>query len=242
MLKAKLEALHTRWKRLSERLNALNQQRDLETRAEERLRLEPLIAETETQRQEVETAIEEIEAKLHVGNAPTHRHPTPPSPTPPPPAPATPPTGPVEVFYSYAHDDEALRDQLDNHLKILQRQHIITSWHDRDIAAGTAWEDQIDTHLETAGIILLLISPDFIASHYCWDKELKRAMERHEAGEACVIPIILQPVDWTGAPFGKLQALPRDASAVTEWPNRDTAFTNIAKGIRAAAQGMASRD
>ena len=80
---------------------------------------------------------------------------------------------------------------------------------------------------------------DFLASDYCYDVEVKRAMERHDAGEARVIPVILRPVDWKGAPFGKLQALPRDARPVTEWPNRDQAFLDIAQGIRAAAEELA---
>jgi hypothetical protein len=108
---------------------------------------------------------------------------------------------------------------LEVHLKLLKRQDIIQDWHDRDISAGTEWARQISTQLETADIILLLISPDFIASDYCWDIELKRAMERHEAGEARVIPIILRQTDWAGAPFGKLQALPKDAKPVTLWPD-----------------------
>ena len=85
-------------------------------------------------------------------------------------------------------------------------------WHDRNISAGTEWEREINKHLNEADIILLLISPDFIASDYCYSKEMKWAMDRHERGEARVIPIILRPVDnWKGAPFGKLQALPKDS-------------------------------
>ena len=90
--------------------------------------------------------------------------------------------------------------------------------------------------LESAKIILLLVSADFLASDYCYDVELKRAMERHEAKEALVIPIILREVDWKGAPFGKLQALPKKAKPVTNWSNTDSAFANIARGIRRAVE------
>jgi len=145
---------------------------------------------------------------------------------------------PIEVFYSYSHKDEELRDELEKHLSILKRQGVIQSWHDRRIGAGREWEGEIDTHLNTAHVILLLISADFLASDYCYDVEMKRAMERHEAGEACVIPVILRPVDWRGAPFGKLQALPTDAKPVTEWPNRDKAFLDVARGIRAAVEEL----
>ncbi len=143
-----------------------------------------------------------------------------------------------EVFFSYAHEDEKLRDELAKHLKLLERQGVISAWHDREITAGTEWKDQIDEHLESAKIILLLVSADFLASDYCYEVELKRAMERHETKEARVIPIILREVDWKGALFGKLQALPKNAEAVTNWDNRDQAFADIARGIRKAVEDL----
>ena len=140
----------------------------------------------------------------------------------------------MKLFFSYAHKDEPLRDQLATHLSLLKRQNIITDWHDRNITAGTDWAQAIDDNLNTADIILLLISSDFLASDYCYDKEMTRAIERHHQGTARVIPIILRPCDWHSAPFGKLQALPKDAKPVTQWSNPDEAFTNIAQGIRTA--------
>ena len=145
----------------------------------------------------------------------------------------------IEVFFSYAHEDEVLRDELAKHLSLLQNQGIITGWHDRQIPAGTEWADTIDAHLDSALIILLLISADFMASKYCYGIEMKRAMERHEAGQARVIPIILRAVDWHSAPFGRLQALPKDALAVTSWANPDEAFADIARGIRSIAEERA---
>ncbi|MBA2393325.1 MAG: TIR domain-containing protein [Ktedonobacteraceae bacterium] len=138
----------------------------------------------------------------------------------------------IDLFYSYAHEDEALRDRLNTHLSLLRQQGFIYAWYDRDISAGSLWAQEIDTHLQTARIILLLVSPDFMTSSYCYGVEMKEALRRHEAGEATVIPIILRPCDWEAAPFGKLQALPKDGKAVTMWANRDAALTNIAKGIR----------
>jgi len=139
---------------------------------------------------------------------------------------------PIKLFFSYAHKDETLRDELATHLSMLQNQGLIESWHDRNIDAGQQWANAIDDRMNEADIILLLVSADFLASKYCYAIELKRAMERHEAGEATVIPVILRKVDWQGAPFGKLQALPKDAKPVTAWTDRDEAFTNIAQGIR----------
>lgn len=145
------------------------------------------------------------------------------------------------LFFSYAHNDEALRDELAKHLSLLERQGVLSSWHDRQITPGSEWAGQIDHHLEQAQIILLLISADFLTSHYCYDIELKRAMERHQQKEAVVIPVILRPVDWQGATFSRLQALPKNAKPVTTWENRDEAFTDIAKGIRRVAAGLQSQ-
>jgi hypothetical protein len=144
----------------------------------------------------------------------------------------------IEVFFSYAHEDEELRDKLARHLSILRRHGVITAWYDRQITAGTEWAGEIDTHLNTANIILLLISADFLDSDYCYDVELKRAMERHETREARVIPVILRPVDWHDAPFGKLKPLPKNGKPVTSWENRDEAFVSIAKGIRMAVEQL----
>ena len=147
---------------------------------------------------------------------------------------ARPPIQTMKVFYCYAREDKALRDELEKHLGNLKRQGRITGWHDRDINAGKEWEKEIDINLNTADIILLLISPDFIDSDYCYSIEMRRALERQYSGEARVIPIILRPVDWEEAPFSSLQVLPTDGKPVNSalWHNRDEAFFDIAKGIR----------
>jgi hypothetical protein len=98
---------------------------------------------------------------------------------------ATPPARTIELFFAYSHKDETLRDELEKHLTILNRSGIISSWHDRKISGGVEWDDEIDEYLNRADIILLLVSVDFLASNYCYEKEMKRAIERHEMGEAC---------------------------------------------------------
>ncbi|OYE03747.1 toll/interleukin-1 receptor domain-containing protein [Nostoc sp. 'Peltigera membranacea cyanobiont' 232] len=145
----------------------------------------------------------------------------------------------VKVFFSYSHKDEVLRDELATHLSMMKRQGVIEAWHDREITAGSEWANAIDDNLEVADIILLLVSANFLASDYCYDKEMTRAMERHETRETRVIPVILKPTDWNGAPFGKLQALPKNAKPVTTWPDQDEAFLNVAQGIRRVVEDIA---
>ena len=151
------------------------------------------------------------------------------------------PTSPVEVFISYSHRDERMRRALEDHLALLRREGVIKVWHDRQIGAGSEWAQQIDEHLNTAGAILLLVSPAFMASDYAYDTEMKRAMQRHNAGEGIVIPIIVRPVNWESAPFATLQALPRDGRPVATWPNRDEAWRDVAMGIRAAVTHLQLR-
>lgn len=139
------------------------------------------------------------------------------------------------LFFSYSHKDEALRNELQEHLEMLRRSGAIETWHDRMICAGDELEHVIDENLESADVILLLVSSSFLASNYCYHVEVKRAMERHDSGEARVIPIILRPCDWQqDAPFRKLLAAPTDGRAVTLWPNQDEAFLNVVGQIRQA--------
>src|SRR5216684_4438766 len=140
---------------------------------------------------------------------------------------------PIKIYFSYAHEDEPLLNKLKSHLRPLQRQGLIDVWHDRDISAGTEWEREINQRLNTAQIILLLVSPDFMASDYCYGIEMKRAIERHHRKEARVIPVILRHIDWQDI-LGNIQALPTDAKPVLSplWHSPDDAFFDVAQGIR----------
>lgn len=138
----------------------------------------------------------------------------------------------LNVFISYSHKDEAFKEALDAHLTILKRSEKINTWNDRAILAGTEWNDEIKQQLEDAHIILLLISANFLASDYIWKEELARAMERHDRGEAKVVPIFIKHCEWKGASFGRVQGLPKDAKPVGD-PNNDEAWTGVATGIRA---------
>lgn len=144
----------------------------------------------------------------------------------------------LSLFYSYAHKDEIFKMELETHLKILQRQGVIQGWSDREIGAGEEWRKEIMEKLNSADIILLLVSADFIASDFCYDIEMQRAMERHEAREARIIPIIVRDCIWSNAPFSKLQALPKDGKAVNTWPDKDTAWRDVGEGIEKAAESL----
>jgi hypothetical protein len=136
---------------------------------------------------------------------------------------------PIRVFVSYSHKDKALLEKLRAHISLLKRRGVIDDWHDGQIAAGQAWAQEIDENLASAAIILLLVSADFLASDYCYSREMENALQRHDAGEARVIPVILREVDWEDAPFARLQALPAGGRPVRSWPDEDEAFSDIAK-------------
>lgn len=144
----------------------------------------------------------------------------------------------LEVFFSYSHKDEKLRNELEIHLSILRRQGYITDWHDRKILSGESLNRTIDEHLNTAHIILLLVSPAFLASNYCYEIEMTRALERRENGSAHVIPIILRPCDWQNSPLKDLKATPKDGKPVIKWATIDEAFYDVTQDIRRVVETM----
>jgi hypothetical protein len=145
---------------------------------------------------------------------------------------------PYDVFISYSHKDRKLRDELATHLSNLRRQGIISDWFDGDIIPGSKWQKTLMDTLKKAHIILLLVSADFIHSDFCYGDEMTLALARDKAGEACVLPIILRPVDWKGAPFADLQLLPSGAKPITLWPTHDEAFADVIAGIRTAIEDL----
>jgi internalin A len=147
----------------------------------------------------------------------------------------------ARVFISYSHRDERLRNRLEVHLKLLQREGLIETWQDREIEAGEDWRQKIDDNLERADIILLLVSPDFLASDYCYENEMRRALELHEEKKARAIPVVVRDVNWKIAPLAKLQALPKDGKAVMTWANKDTAWKNVSEGIQKVAETVRGR-
>jgi hypothetical protein len=142
----------------------------------------------------------------------------------------------VKLFVSYSHKDEVLRDALETHLSLLKNQGVIQVWYDRKIGAGTEFAASIDENLADSQIILLLISPDFLASAYCWGVEMTQAMQMHEKKTARIIPVILRACDWRSAPFGKLLAAPKDGKPIKSWPDLDEALYDVARQIRSVVE------
>src|SRR5262249_38165667 len=122
----------------------------------------------------------------------------------------------------------------------LRSEGLIADWHEGGIGAGKDRRAAIHEHLDRAAVVLLLVSPDFMASDDCHDIEAGRAPQRQRRGEAAVLPIILRPTDWTGAPFAHLEALPRKGRPVTQWKDRDKAWLDVVRGLRAAIAGIAA--
>ena len=144
----------------------------------------------------------------------------------------------AKLFFSYSHKDEELRNELETHLAPLKREGVISSWHDRRITAGGDIHESISNHLEESEIILLLVSANFLASDYCYEKEMSRALEKHEEGTAVVIPVILHPCDWHSSVFGKLRATPTDGKPVSMYANQHEALAIIAGDVREATQAL----
>jgi TIR domain len=151
--------------------------------------------------------------------------------------------GRVKVFLSYAHKDQSLRNELDEHLGALKGERLIEVWWDNQILPGSEWNREIASRLEEADLILLLVSSAFLNSTYCYENEMRRAVERHEASAARVIWIYLRPCHWKPAPFAKLQGLPEGMKPVTSWTTRakrDAVWAEIAAGIHRVVEECAA--
>jgi len=148
-----------------------------------------------------------------------------------------------KLFISYSHADAALLAMLKTHLKPLERATVVAPWFDGYLLPGDDIDVRVRSALERAELIALLVSPDFLASDYCYDIEMQTGVARHERGEARVVPIIARDCQWHGTPFGRLVAVPTDGKPITSshWPDKDEAWTIVAKGIEAAARSTPER-
>ena len=143
----------------------------------------------------------------------------------------------MKAFISYSHKDDVALERLHTHMAVLRREGRLDAWFDREILAGGDLDAEIVEQLESCGLFLLLVSPDFLASDYCVDREMERALERHHAGEAQVVPIIVEPCDWKSTPLRKLKALPRDGKPISEWMNENNAYIDVVKEFTASSGG-----
>jgi hypothetical protein len=144
----------------------------------------------------------------------------------------------MNVFISYSHKDDSFRDDLEERLAMMKRSGIISVWHDRKINAGDDWKGAIDENLEPADIIIFLVSSSFLASGYCLDVEVQRAMEKDKNGSAKIISIIIRACDWDECDFSKFQAVPKDAKPIALWKDKDSAWLDAIKSIKAAIKGF----
>lgn len=141
-------------------------------------------------------------------------------------------TAPIKIFISYAHKDEPFKEELELHLKTLQRRGIIETFSDREIRPGEVWEAEMMAKLQEAEMVLFLISPDFIGSDYMWDGEVKKALHRYWKGELILIPILIRPADIKGLDIDRFQALPANGKAVSQWTDRDEAWLSVVQGLQ----------
>lgn len=148
---------------------------------------------------------------------------------------------PLKIFVSYSHQDEIYLNELEKHLTALKREKLIFTWHDRKIVPGHEWEKKIENALQDSDIFLFLISPDFVASEYCVEKEVAAAIKMHNDGAAVVIPIVVRPADWLSTPLGRIQALPKDAAPISASKNSDQAWLDVVSGIRRVVSELGER-
>jgi hypothetical protein len=142
----------------------------------------------------------------------------------------------MKVFISYSHADERAVERLKTHTAMLAREGLITSFYDRDILAGGHLDSQIFAELESADIFLAMVSPDFLASNYCYEREMERAIELHGDGKIRIVPVLVEECDWKSSPLAQFKSLPKDAKAISTWANENAAYLSVITGLREVAQ------
>ncbi len=150
-------------------------------------------------------------------------------------------TDAIEVFFSYAENDKNMLKELLKQMSILKRLNYVNDWYEGMLAptAGQIPTEQVMQHLNSAKIIILLISPDYMYSEELNSIHVERAMQRHLSGEATVIPVLLRSIDyWKEAPFGKLLAIPRNGKPINKWSDKDEALAEVAKEIRGVVNNL----
>jgi formylglycine-generating enzyme required for sulfatase activity len=148
---------------------------------------------------------------------------------------------PVDIFIAYSHEDLAFKEELKKFLRPMLREGRISLWDDYDIEAGQDWDATIKTRLYGADLVLLLVSSDSLASDYFYGKEVEVSLERHQRGEAVVVPVVLRHCDWEETPLGSLEALPEKGRPVVEWPTRDQAFQDVVTRLRRVVEAIDTR-
>lgn len=143
-----------------------------------------------------------------------------------------------KLFVSYARKDILFLADFNVHMADLKRNGLIEQWTDQQINPGEEWEDALKRALETADIILFLVSPDFIASDYIQEIEVKKAMERHQEGDVIIVPVIIRPCDFSCLSISKFQALPPNAKPISSWENKDEAWLEVLHGIKKILKGF----
>jgi hypothetical protein len=147
----------------------------------------------------------------------------------------------MKAFISYSHTDEKYVERLHVHLAQMKREGSIDVWHDRTIMVGGTLDQEIDTNLADSDLFLAITSPDFIASGYCYEKEMIDAIAMHDRGEIRIVPIIVEPCDWINTPLQRYLATPKDGKAVSEWSNPNSAFLEVVTDLRKIANAVTTR-
>ncbi len=138
----------------------------------------------------------------------------------------------LTAFISYSHADERYLDRLHKHMSMLQRDGDIETWTDHRIVPGAKLNDSVMTALKTSDLFIALVSPDYLASNYCYEKEFQEALRRAEAGELHIVAVIVEPCDWLSSPFSQFMALPKDGKPISEWTNANVAYLDVVAGLR----------
>ncbi len=149
---------------------------------------------------------------------------------------------PIAAFVSYSHADEKAWERLRKHLAMLGRDGLISVWHDAQILPGGSIDGEIRHELDRSDLFLALISPDYLSSKYCYEREFQHALDRARSGRLRLVPVILEPCDWLSSPLSEFMALPQDGKPISEWTNANIAYLDVVNGLRRISQSVTAEE
>ncbi len=142
---------------------------------------------------------------------------------------------PVTAFISYSHADTKHLERLHKHMAQLHRDGVFETWTDHAIVPGSNLDGEVFTALHASQVFIALVSPDYLASNYCYEKEFEEAQKLEAEGRLHIVPVIAEPCDWLSSPLKSRMALPKDGKPIPEWTNENVAYLNVIQGLRAVA-------
>lgn len=149
----------------------------------------------------------------------------------------------LKVFFLYAKTDKRLAEILMHYLTPLVKMRKVDIYDGSDVIAGKEWDLETKENFNQSDIFIALISPDFVASDFCYEDDLKMVIEKHNNKHAIMLPILVKLTPfWKDLVIGKLDYLPIDGKPISQWKNEEEALFDVTKYIKKMIKKLVGKE